>query len=207
MPADKLTHKLQQTYARVAERYASVNAAMPASVLDAAQRFVALFDARTTILDLGCGAGRDSVWFGASGYDVMGLDLSLAMLKKAQEQHVARLVQANMCLLPLCDHGVDGIWANASMVHIPRQWIDGVLKECQRVLADDGLLFIAMQVGDGEAWEDVSYGQQAPRFFSRYQPGEFRILLEQAGFRIAYFDTQCANPQRHWMHFYAYKTT
>lgn len=101
------------------------------------------------ILDAGCGPGRDAAAFLGRGFRVTAIDASAAMVALATEAtgQPARLLSFQE--LQFRDE-FDGIWANASLVHVPLEEIDDVLDRLARALRRGGVLHISVKVGDGE---------------------------------------------------------
>lgn len=132
----------------------------------------------TRLLDVGCGPARDVETFADRGYDVTGFDLTLAFLREARGTVDAPFVRGDMRALPFRDAAFDGIWARASLLHVPREDVPGTLSEFHRVLDAPGALVATLKRGDesGHAEDD--------RYFERYQPPEIRTLLADAGFDV-----------------------
>lgn len=147
-------------------------------------RALAAFAARlrpgARVLDLGCGPGRDVRWLRELGLWAVGLDRSAGMLAEARSRVVAPFVQADMRALPFADGSLDGVWACASLLHVPRAEAPAVLAEVRRVL-EHGHLFLAVKRGEGETWVETEHG---PVFFAYYHPAEIELLVERAGFRV-----------------------
>ena len=85
-----------------------------------------LLPPRARVLDLGCGEGRDSVFFAAQGYDVTGVDISRAGLRKAErlgrERGVAvRWIQGDVARLRL-DGPFNLVYSCGSLHYVPRAW-------------------------------------------------------------------------------------
>lgn len=204
---DTLNDQHRASYDAVAARFAAVNAAMPAAVLAAAAAFLDTLalvpDTEAPVLDLGCGHGRDAAWFEAQGVRVVGADLSGGMLAVARGFVQGSLVQADMRCLPFSSGSFAGIWCNAALLHLPKAAAPSALGEIRRILVPGGIFDVAVQVGEGEAWETWSYEQQVPRFFARYRPREFAALLAEARFEILSEDESDGVPGRHWVHFSA----
>ena len=131
------------------------------------------------VLDVGCGAGRDVAWLTELGYAAVGVDLSGEMLREARRRGVtAPLVQADLRQLPFRSSSYRGIWACASLLHIPKAQAGRALREMARVV-HPGTIYIAVKRGVGEAWvEEEGRGR---RFFAYYDPDELCALVRQAG--------------------------
>jgi SAM-dependent methyltransferase len=139
---------------------------------------------RRLVLDLGCGPGRDVEFLGRLGCRVVGLDLSAGMLGQAQ----ARLpggafVRADLRRLPFAAGCLDGVWACASLLHLPRGLFPAVLAATARLLRrPSGVLYLALKGGQGERWVTGQDGRRY--FFAYYQPGQIETALRRAGFRL-----------------------
>jgi SAM-dependent methyltransferase len=136
------------------------------------------------VLDLGCGPGRDVDFLTHLDCTVVGLDLSAGMLIEARKRlPQARLVQAELRNPPLASERFDGIWACASLLHLPRTDLNYTLGELVRLLRQPGgVLYLALKGGQGEQW--VTGGGGWRTFFAYYQPDEVETLLAHAGFQI-----------------------
>jgi SAM-dependent methyltransferase len=111
-----------------------------------------------TILDFGCGPGRDLKKFAELGHVAIGLDGSskFAAIAAALEFEVW---EQNFLQLNLPDERFDGIFANASLFHIPCQELPRVLKELKATLKPRGVLFSSNPRGSNqEGWSDDRYG-------------------------------------------------
>lgn len=136
------------------------------------------------VLDLGCGPGRDVDYLTDLGCTVVGLDLSAGMLCEARRRlPQARLVQAELRKPPFASQHFDGIWACASLLHLPRACFDPALAELVRLLRQPGsVLYLAVKGGQGEQWVNGGGGRRT--FFAYYQPDEIETSLAHAGFQI-----------------------
>ena len=141
-----------------------------------------LMAAGSLVLDLGCGPGFDGAVLRARGFRVVGLDLSREMVQIGRAHYPGPYVQGDMRRLPLAAGSAAGIWASASLLHLPRRWLDPVLVETRRVLAPEGLFYVSLKEGAGEAWQSDSCGREAPRFFTYWQADTLDAHLRRAGF-------------------------
>jgi ubiquinone/menaquinone biosynthesis C-methylase UbiE len=198
----------RSAYDALAERYAVVNAEMPEAVTVSANRFLAALArgsevASGSVLDLGCGAGRDMQWMEARQLEVVGADLSSGMLSQARRRVLGGLVSLDMRALPLASESFAGVWCNAALIHLPKEDVPGALAEVSRILVRGGTLFISIQVGSGETWEEESYDVAVRRFFARYTTAEFQGLMVSANFDVDSVWENCSGPHRHWAHYLA----
>ncbi len=115
--------------------------------------FVALLPKRGTILDAGCGSGRDSLAFHAQGFAVTAFDAShqLAVLASA---HTGLPVATCRFLEFQSDKPFDGIWACASLLHLPYAELARNLDHLGLYLAPQGYLYCSFKYGEGETERD-----------------------------------------------------
>jgi SAM-dependent methyltransferase len=136
------------------------------------------------VLDAGSGPGRDSRNLAGLGYRLAALDLSAGMLREGQRlglaAHGAAVVQGEMRRLPFASRSFLGVWACASLLHLPRHELHAALTEFGRVLCA-GCLYLALKEGEGEGWQDGPFGA---RFFTYYRPAQVAQALQAAGFLI-----------------------
>jgi SAM-dependent methyltransferase len=135
------------------------------------------------ILDLGCGPGRDLAAFKALGHEPIGLDATPAFVEMAHAITGCEVWQQTFLALQLPDQFFDGIFANASLLHVPQQSMGQVLQELGRSLVPGGAIVMSLARGDGEGFIDRPTGA---RYTSYWEYETMAPLLEQAGFTIAH---------------------
>ena len=128
------------------------------------------------ILDFGCGPGRDLRTFTALGHVAVGLDGSERFAEMARTDSGCEVFHQNFLELDLPAERFDGIFANASLFHVPRQELPRVLKELRAALKPGGVLFSSNPRGSNqEGWKGERYG-------SFHDLESWSGLLTQAGF-------------------------
>lgn len=110
------------------------------------------------ILDLGCGPGRDLMAFQALGHEVVGLDGTDAFVRMARAQAQVEVLHQDFLALALPDESFDGIFANATLFHIPSSELTRVLHEVRLSLRPGGVLFASNPRGNNrEGWNGERY--------------------------------------------------
>jgi SAM-dependent methyltransferase len=111
-----------------------------------------------TILDLGCGPGRDLITFKELGHVAVGLEGAARFAAMAREQG-CEVWEQNFLSLNLPENRFDGVFANASLFHVPCQEISRILRELHATLKPRGILFSSNPHGhDEEGWNNGRYG-------------------------------------------------
>jgi SAM-dependent methyltransferase len=112
-----------------------------------------------TILDLGCGPGRDLAYFRSLGHEAVGLEGSSAFCAMARAHSGCEVLEQDFLALSLPSERFHGVFANASLFHVPRAELPRVLGELRATLQPHGVLFASNPRGDGgEGWHGDRYG-------------------------------------------------
>ena len=93
------------------------------------------------LLDFGCGPGRDLVALSALGHRLTGLDGSAELVRMAREHSGCTVLEQSFFELDLGETRFDGVFANASLFHVPRALLPRVLGELRVSLVPGGVLF------------------------------------------------------------------
>ena len=138
---------------------------------DIIEEFIKYIPADGAILDLGCGSGRDSVYFMEEGFDVTSIDGSkelceLAKIEIGQEVHNIMFEDLEF------ENVFDGVWACASLLHVKKSEIHNILQKISRSLVDNGVLYMSLKHGDFEGVRD-------DRYYADYRTGEIKEILKK----------------------------
>jgi|SRR3989338_6877246 len=172
--------------------------------------FISLLNRGNRVLDLGCGSGRDSKIFADKGFKVTGVDLSSKMIKKARKEiKNAEFKVVDIEALKFGKNSFDGIWANASLLHIPKRKLDSVIETLSGILKNDGIMFIRVKSGDGESLEpDKRYGN-VKKFWHYFKKGELGSILIKHKLKIlkSYLKKRRTKDETHdWIIVFAQKS-
>ncbi len=112
-----------------------------------------------TILDFGCGPGRDLQAFTALGHIPIGVEGAAEFVAMARADTGREVWQQDFLRLDLPVSRFDGVFANASLFHVPISELPRVLRELQATLKPRGVLFASNPRGDNEeGWNRGRYG-------------------------------------------------
>src|SRR6202521_2323522 len=112
-----------------------------------------------TILDFGCGSGRDLKVVAELGHIAVGLEGAAHFAVMARAHSGCEVWQQDFLKLNLPDNRFDGVFANASLFHVPAQELPRVLRELHASLKPRGVLFASHPRGDNqEGWSGERYG-------------------------------------------------
>ncbi len=127
-----------------------------------------------TVLDLGCGTGRDTRALVDAGFDVTAIDGSAEMAREA-EARLGRPVRVLLFEDLDYERAFDGIWANASLLHVPRVGLPDVLNRVHRALKPAGLLLASFKSGGKEGRDKLG------RYYNYLTEDEVVEFMRAAG--------------------------
>lgn len=127
---------------------------LPISMTKQYEKFLRTLPDNGLILDAGCGSGRDALYFLKNGYKVDAFDASSELAKLA-----GNLTGLNIkCqrFQEFTPHPIyDGIWANASLLHVPHEELHDVLKSLKESLKPGGILFCSFKYGKWDSIDEM----------------------------------------------------
>lgn len=148
------------------------------------------------LLDFGCGPGRDLLTMKEMGHRATGLEGAARPAAMAREWSGCEVLEQNFFALDLPPARFDGVFANASLFHVPVAILPDVLGALYRSLKPGGVLFSSNPRGDGhEGW----YGE---RYGSYHDLEGWRGFMNGAGFvelTHYYRPPGLPRPQQPWL--------
>ncbi len=133
-------------------------------------------EAPLRILDFGCGPGRDLAELRRRGHDPVGLDGAEPFVRMAREHAGVPVLHQDFLALDLPEARFDGVFANASLFHVPTAELPRVLGALRRTLRPGGVLFASNPRGDNQE------GFQGERYGAYHDFERWRELVLGAGF-------------------------
>jgi SAM-dependent methyltransferase len=128
------------------------------------------------LLDFGCGPGRDLRTFTSMGHRAIGLEGATTFVEMARADSGCEVWHQDFLNLSLPDNYFDGVYANASLFHVPSRELPRVLQQLCATLKKGGVLFSSNPRGDNqEGWNGGRYGVY-------HDLETWRRYLNEAGF-------------------------
>lgn len=149
-----------------------------------------------TILDFGCGPGRDLKTFTQLGHTAIGLEGSARLAEMARAHSGCEVWEQDFFKLDLPENYFDGIFANAALFHVPSQELPRVLRGLHATLKPRGILFSSNPHGENEE------GWQSQRYCAFYDLESWRCYMSAAGFvELTYYyrPTGLPRDQQPWL--------
>jgi SAM-dependent methyltransferase len=133
-----------------------VQGTIHADVEQLRQSFLKYLPLGAAILDLGCGSGRDSKYFLDKGYSVTAIDGSAELCKLASAfigREVARITFDKLDYIQM----FDGVWACASLLHVPCVQLPSIFAKISRAIKPGGYLYVSFKYGEFEGERNGRY--------------------------------------------------
>ena len=138
--------------------------------------FEAHLNEKGTILDLGFGSGRDALYFQSKGYEVYAIDPEIEFVKHGQEISLKHVYQGKAETMEFCNL-FDGIWACASLLHVPSKDLNLAFRKCAIALKERGIMYASFKYGDFE-------GERNGRYYLDINETSIKKYLQDTGLTI-----------------------
>ena len=147
---------------------AFVSGTLSADMQETRSRFLSSLPKHSLILDFGCGSGRDTKAFLEAGYRVEATDGSEELCTRASAYTGLQVKKMLFNELGTCDR-YDGIWACASILHLPKTELADVLRRIESALKPGGTLYASFKYGD---YEGIRNG----RYFTNFTEESLKVF-------------------------------
>jgi SAM-dependent methyltransferase len=154
------------------------------------RHFLELLPTGGSILDAGCGPGRDIRYFSERGFQVVAFDNSPEMVRFASEYSGQDVLLLSFDEVDFQER-FDGVWACSSTLHVPEKDMAGILRKLALALKPGGILYTSHKYGEGEL-------MRGDRLFVDYTEQSFDNLLTKVLELelVRYYRTSDARPGR-----------
>ena len=133
--------------------------------------FISKLNGNASILDFGCGSGRDTKYFLEQGYHVTAIDGSIELCKAASRY--TGIPVKHMLFQELDEiNTYDGIWACSSILHLPLPELEDVLRQMSAALKKEGIIYTSFKYGTYE-------GERNGRYFTDMTEETFSNLMQK----------------------------
>ena len=113
-----------------------------------------------TILDVGCGSGRDMLWLKNKGFAVTGFERSPGLAGLAEERAGCRVIKGDFTEFDFSRLAFDALLLCGSLVHLPPEQLPVVLDNLLKALNTPGWIFLSLKAGRGQKvdrWNRIFY--------------------------------------------------
>src|SRR6266446_1610859 len=141
---------------------------------------------RARVLAISCGAGWEANFLMARGSDLIGIDTSAEMLRRARSRvpggKFLQMGIQNLSFPPA--ETFDAIWSTRTLIHVPQALVVDLLASWKRVLKPGGILGLGVNIGERDGWETNEARSGPPMFYHYFADGELEEALEAAGYQV-----------------------
>lgn len=133
-------------------------------------------EGKRSLLEIGAGPGRDSLFFQEQGMEVVCIDLSPDMVRLCRQKGLAAYVM-DMAELTFPATSFDAVYALNSLLHLPGEALPGVLRQIHTLLKPGGLFYLGVYGGSDHQgiWEQDTYTPR--RFFAFYSDAHIQQIV------------------------------
>ena len=150
--------------------------------------YISLIGKGGLVLDVGCASGIKSKYLAAGGLKVVGIDIADKLIDIARKS----LPEAKFYVMDMADvenlaDEFNGIFAQASLLHIPKKDIPDILKKLNSKLKPGGYFYVAVKQKEGvteEIVKEKDYGYEYERFFSYFTLDEIENYFDELKMKI-----------------------
>src|SRR5438270_1433905 len=138
------------------------------------------------VLAISCGAGWEANFLMARGFDLVGIDTSAEMVRRARNRvpggKFQRMSVQNLQFSP--EETFDAICSTRTLIHVPQPLVVDVLASWKGVLKPGGILGLGVNIGERNGWETNETISGLPMFYHYFVDGELEEALEAAGYQV-----------------------
>jgi len=133
------------------------------------------------VLDVGCGSGRDLLWFKNKGFEVIGFERSAGLAKLAREHSGVEVIEGDFEAYDFSFISVDAIISSGSLVHVQHERLADILKNIVQALEKHGIFYVSLKEGEGTRNDDLG------RPFYYWKDEQLREVFESLDFKVLDF--------------------
>lgn len=160
--------------------------------IEGTNKFASFLNSKSLVLDAGCGCGVKSKYLAERGMEVMGIDFSEKLIEIARREFPgSEFIAMDMREAGKLKEKFDGVFSQASLLHIPKNEIIDVLRDLLSVLKNDGYFYVAVKEkkldgAEEEVKKENGYGYEYERFFSYFTLEELKRYFNEIGLCVCY---------------------
>lgn len=180
---------LKETYNRIGEHW-NADHAQDDWWIEGTDAYLRCLPAGGEVLDVGCASGLKANYLIENGFKVAGIDISDKLLEIAKRNvPEGRFTELSMMDLDHMPERFDGVFAQASLLHIPKKDAEDAVQKMDHRLKMGGFLYIAVKERrEGQPEEEIvkehDYGFDYERFFSYFSMTELETYFAHAGIEV-----------------------
>ncbi len=159
--------------------------------------FTDMLKLNSKVLDIGCGSGRDLLWFKKQGFDPTGFEYSPSLASLARKYSSCPVIEGDFFSYNFSIHTFDALCCIGSLVHVGAARFESVLKSICNALCLEGILFITLKEGSGLSHADDG------RVFVLWSKRDLENIFSRVGLKALNFTRQVSKLRKNetWLGF------
>lgn len=156
-----------------------------------------------SILDVGCGSGRDLCWLKQRGFRVMGFERSKGLAALARKYAECRIIEDDFEAYDFSKLHVDAMILVGALVHVPHEQLKSIFNHITSGLPENGKVLVTLKQGEG------TFIVERERIFYLWQEPELRNIFTKLGFKVLDFTRQVSKVRKNdiWLGYVLEKTS
>ena len=148
-----------------------------------------------TVLDVGCGSGRDLLWLKEHGFNVRGFERSKGLAILARKHTACEIIEGDFDVFDFSKLNIDAILLCGSLVHVTHDRFEAVFENIVSGLKGGGTVLVSLKQGDGSSTD--ADGRQ----FYFWQDLDLQDIFARHAFRVIDFhkDVSKVNAKDIWL--------
>ena len=135
-----------------------------------------------SILDIGCGSGRDLLWLTEQGFSATGFERSAGLAALARRHSGCDVIEGDFEAFDFSTFSFDAIMASGAFVHLPHHRLSPLLHHIRQALVPGGLFYLSLKQGENTRTDSLG------RTFYAWRDGELRKLFRTLRCEVVFFD-------------------
>jgi len=147
------------------------------------------------VLDVGCGSGRDLIWFKNKGFEVIGFERSAGLAELAREHSGVEVIEGDFETYDFSFISADAIISSGSLVHVEHERLADILQNIVQALEKQGIFYVSLKKGEGTKIDDLG------RLFYYWKDEKLREVFENLDYKVLEFyqNKSIVNSDDEWL--------
>ena len=160
----------------------------PSSFLEPLQKHL---EPGCSILDIGCGSGRDMLWLKNKGFSVSVFERSTGLAALARQSTGTNVTEGDFETFDFSELPSDAILFAGSLVHVPHEKLPRVFEQATAGLKPGGKVLLSLKQGEGKRTDELG------RVFYYWQARDLEVLYKRLGYSTLEYSTQVSKVNAH----------
>ena len=134
-----------------------------------------------SVLDIGCGSGRDLLWLKRQGFRATGFERSAGLAALARRHSGCEIIEGDFEVFDFSKFSFEAILASGALVHIPHLRLADVLTNIKQALGPSGIFYLSVKQGENTRTDSLG------RTFYFWRDQDIRTIFLQIRMNVIFF--------------------